>query len=203
VTRWNRRLIFGAAAMLVPVLAGCEAGANAPTLTFHPASSGVSVVQNGISVDNAFVLGPTAGSTLAAGGQASVFLALFAPDGDRLESITAPGSAASVKITGGSVNLPQQQLVTLEGPAPKIVLTGLTSSLLGGQTVQLVLNFAEAAPITISVPVEPRSYDYATYSPPAIPTATASASATGQASPGATASTGTSVTASASPTATP
>ena len=38
MTRWNRRLLFGALAVLVPVLAGCEAGFNAPTLTFHPAN---------------------------------------------------------------------------------------------------------------------------------------------------------------------
>lgn len=201
MTRLNRRLLFGAAAILVPVLAGCEAGANAPTLTFHPASSGQTVVEHGISIDNAFVLGPAAGSSLPAGGQASVFLALFATDGDRLTGVTASGSASSAQISGGSVNLPQQSLVSLEGPVPKIVLNGLSSSLTGGQTVQLTLTFAEAGPITITVPVEPQSYDYATYSPPPpipTPTATAaSASATGTASPG------TSVTASASPTATP
>ena len=36
MTRWNRRLLFGAMAMLVPVLVGCEAGLNAPTLQYHP-----------------------------------------------------------------------------------------------------------------------------------------------------------------------
>ena len=40
VTRWNRRLLFGAIAVLVPALAGCEAGLNAPTLDFHPARAG-------------------------------------------------------------------------------------------------------------------------------------------------------------------
>jgi len=53
VTRWNRRLLFGAIALLVPALAGCEAGLNAPTLEFHAASNGVTVTRNGISIDNA------------------------------------------------------------------------------------------------------------------------------------------------------
>jgi copper(I)-binding protein len=196
VTRWNRRLLFGAIALLVPALAGCEAGLNAPTLAFHPASNWVSVVKNGITIDNVFVLGPALGSALPAGGRAGVFLALLAPDGDRLVSVTAPGSAKSVKLADGSVDLPQQQLVNLAGPTPKVVLTGLTSPLSGGQTVQLVLTFAEAGSVTLSVPVEPRAYDYATYAPPptpkpkpkpkAHPSATPTGSATASASASAT-----------------
>jgi copper(I)-binding protein len=201
VTRWNRRLLFGAIAVLVPVLAGCEAGNDAPTLQFHPASSGVSVIVDGITIDNAFVLGSALGSELPAGGQAGLFLALDAPDGDRLVSVTAPGSATSVKLPGGSVNLPQQALVNLGGPAPKIVLTGLTSPLTGGQTVRLVLTFAQAGPVTLGVPVEPSAYDYATYSAPAIPTATTQPKASASATP--TGSASGSATATSSPTATP
>jgi copper(I)-binding protein len=169
VTRWNRRLLFGAIALLVPALAGCEAGLNAPTLAFHPASNGVSAVKDGITIDNVFVLGSALGSAVPDGGRAGVFLALLAPDGDRLVSVTAPGTAKSVKLAGGSVDLPRQQLVDLAGPTPKVVLTGLTSPLSGGQTVQLVFTFAEAGSVTLSVPVEPRAYDYATYAPPPTP----------------------------------
>jgi copper(I)-binding protein len=190
VTRWNRRLLFGAMALLIPALAGCEAGFNAPTLTFHPASSGVSVMKDDITIDNVFVLGSALGSTLPAGGRAGVFMDLLATDGDRLDSVTAPGAATSVQVTGGSVDLPQQQLVDLSGPSPKVVLSGLTAPLSGGQTVQLVLNFAEAGSITLDVPVEPRAYDYASYAPPAkpkpTPKAKAHASATASPSPSAT-----------------
>jgi hypothetical protein len=196
VTRWNRRLLFGAIALLVPALAGCEAGLNAPTLAFHPASNGVSVVKDGITIDNVFVLGSALGSALPDGGRAGVFLALLAPNGDRLVSVTAPGTAKSVKLAGGSVDLPQQQLVNLAGPTPKVVLTGLTTPLTGGQTVQLVFTFAEAGSVTLSVPVEPRAYDYATYAPPptpkpepkpkAHPSATPTGSATASASASAT-----------------
>ena len=174
MTRWNRRLLFGAIAVLVPALAGCEAGLNAPTLEFHPASNGISVIEGGITIDNAFVLGPALNSTLPVGGRAGVFVALSAQNGDRLESVSAPGTANSVEIAGTTVNLPAQYLVDLDGPAPQIVLTGLTKPLIGGETVELVLTFATVGAVTLDVPVEPRAYAYATYSPPAIPTPTAS-----------------------------
>ena len=193
VTRWNRRLLFGAIALLVPALAGCEAGLNAPTLEFHAASNGVSVIDGGITIDNAFVLGPGLNSTLPVGGSAGVFVALLAQNSDRLESVSAPGTASSATITGGSVNLAPQALVDLDGPAPQIVLTGLTRALSGGETIQLVLTFATVGAVTLNVPVEPRADTYATYSPPAVPTATpsptgasASASGTATASPSAT-----------------
>jgi copper(I)-binding protein len=171
----NRRLLLGAIAVLVPVLAGCEAGLNAPTLEFHPASSGVSITQNGISLDNVFVLGPPLGSALPPGGRAGVFLAIEAENGDRLISASAPGTASAVKLTGGPIDLPAQTLVNLGGPEPEIVLNRLANPLLGGTTVQLTLVFQQAGVVTLSVPVEPHAYDYATYSPPPIPKPTPSA----------------------------
>jgi copper(I)-binding protein len=205
VTRWNRRLLFGAIAVLVPALAGCEAGFNAPTLEFHQASNGISVIDNGITIDNAFVLGPELNATLPVGGRAGVFVALLAQNGDRLESVSAPGTASSVKITGTTVNLPAQSLVNLGGPAPQIVLTGLTKPLTGGETIELVLTFATVGAVTLNVPVEPRAYTYATYSPPPIPTPTPKVSTKAKAHATATPSGSASAsgTASASPSATP
>lgn len=210
MTRWNRRLLFGAIAVLVSALAGCEAGLNAPTLTFHPANFGVDTTQNGITFDNVFVLGPSPGSALPPGGQASVFLAIQAQNGDRLVSVHAPGAATAVRIAGGSVTLPPLTLVDMSGPEPKVALTGLTSPLGGGETVQLSFTFAEAGTITFGVPVQPHAYAYATYSPPSIPTpsattahppagGSATVSASASASPSGSASAG----ASASPSATP
>ena len=175
MTRWNRRLLFGAIAVLVPALAGCEAGLNAPTLDFHPANFGANTVQNNIIIDNAFVLGPTPGTVLPPGGRAGVFLSIQAQNGDRLVSVSAPGAASAVRIDGGSVNLPAQSAVDLSGPVPKVVLTGLTSPLGGGETVQLSLNFAEAGTINLTVPVEPHAYEYATYAPPPVLTPTTAA----------------------------
>ena len=192
VTRWNRRLLAGAIALLIPALAGCEAGLNAPTLEFHPATTGISVIEGGINIDNAFVLGPGLNSTLPVGGSAGVFVALLSQTSDTLESVSAPGTATSATITGGPVDLAPQALVNLDGPAPQIVLSGLTKALSGGETIKLVLTFATVGAVTLEVPVVPQADSYATYSPPAIatpsasPTASASASGTATASPSAT-----------------
>jgi copper(I)-binding protein len=166
VTRWTRRLLFGAVVVLVPALAGCEAGYNAPTLTFHPASTGQSTIVDGIAIDNAFVLGPQLNTVLPAGGEAGLFMSLSSPNDEQLTSISAPGAASSVRLIKGPVTLSANTLVSLDGPAPEIVLSGLTSELSGGETVQLVLNFSTVGAVTILVPVEPNAYDFATYAPP-------------------------------------
>jgi copper(I)-binding protein len=166
VTRWTRRLLFGAVAVLVPALAGCEAGLDAPTQDFHPAALGQSTVSGDVTVDDAFVLGPALGGQLQTGGQAGVFLALYATGNDVLQSVAAPGTAASVRLIGGPVNLAPNSLVQLNGQVPKIVLTNLTTALSGGDTVELQLTFQNAGEVTLQVPVEPDAYDYATYSPP-------------------------------------
>ena len=211
MTRWNRRLLIGALAILVPVLAGCEAGLNAPTLEYHPASFGASAMVDGINIDNVFVLGPAPGSTLQPGGQASLFMALQSSNSDQLTSITAPGAASSVQLGNGPITLSPNTLVDLSGPEPLLTLNGLTRPLSGGETVQLVLHFATAGAVTLMVPVEPAAYEFATYLPPPTPTASASLSvslnghkhkarkARAQAQPGASAD----PTASASPSATP
>ena len=72
-----RRALIGAVALLVPALAGCEAGLNAPTLEFHPASNGAHAVVDDIRINNAFVLGPPSGSTLPAGASAGFFVGLY------------------------------------------------------------------------------------------------------------------------------
>ena len=175
MTRWTRRLLIGAIAILVPALAGCEAGYDAPTLQYHSASSGTSTTINGIELDNVFVLGPALNQTLPAGGQAGVFLALSAQDHDQLVSASAPGTASSVQLLSGPITLSPGALVNLSGPAPLVVLNGLTSPLSGGESVRLVLIFANAGAVTLQVPVLPAAYDYATYSPPPTPTASTAA----------------------------
>jgi copper(I)-binding protein len=173
VTRWNRRLLIGAVALLLPALAGCEAGFNAPTLEFHQASNGTTIVQNNIRIDDAFVLASAPAGV--SGGQAGTFLTIYATNGDRLVSASAPGAASSVKLTNGPVNLPADTLVDLSGPVPQVVLTGLTSPLTGGETIQMSFTFAVAGTITLPVPVEAHTTYYATYSPPAVPGASPTA----------------------------
>src|SRR6202012_2410686 len=86
------RLLLGAGvlALLIPAVAGCEAGENAPTLEFHAAASGAQTVFNGISITNAFVLGAPIGSTVPSGSSASLFVSLYNGGGssDTLQSVT-------------------------------------------------------------------------------------------------------------------
>ena len=176
MTRWTRCLLVGAIAIMVPVLAGCEAGFNAPTLKFHPASTGSDTMVNGITIDNAFVLGPAPGATLPAGSQAGLFLVLQATNSDTLTKISASGTASSVQLGNGPITLSPGAVVNLDGPAPLLTLDGLTTPLSGGETVTLDFQFANAGQVTLTVPVEPAAYDFSTYSPAPTPTASASLS---------------------------
>jgi copper(I)-binding protein len=199
------RLLLGAGALavLIPALAGCEAGSDAPTLQFHAASAGAQTVFNGIKITNAFVLGAPSGSAVPSGSSASLFVSLYngGSSSDTLLGATAPGSAASISLSGGSVALPVNAApVNLTGPQPKVVLENLTKPLSGGTDIPVTFDFLHAGTVTLQVPVEAQSYYWSTYSPPA-PTATAPVStAKATPSPSVTPSTSGSGTASATPT---
>lgn len=191
-------------ALAIPALAGCEAVLNAPTLQFHPAAEGAATAQaNGVTINDAFVLGPALNQTLPAGGRAGVFLSITSANGDTLQSVSAAGTASSVKLTGGPVSVPAAAdgAVNLTGPVPRVILTGLKTPLTGGQSIIVVFHFATAGDVTLHLPVEPHAYDYATFAQPPTPTPSATpssstsgtkkaakkhASATGSASPSAT-----------------
>ncbi len=195
-----RRTLIGALALLLPAIAGCEAGSNAPTLQFHPASVGTTTVFNGIKIANAFVLGAPAGSSVPSGSSASMFLSLFnnGPASDNLLSAHAAGYATSVQLSGGTVELPVSSLVNLGGPEPTVVLSNLTKPIAGGQAIPVTLDFQHAGSVTLDVPVEPYSFYFSTYSPPpSTAPATATPAPSKKAKPSATAS------ATASPTPTP
>src|SRR5690348_12492921 len=162
-------MLLGVLAVLVPALAGCEAGLNAPTLDYHPAAFGAYATKNGISISNAFVLGPSLNGPAVAGGRAGVFLSIKAQDGDTLVAVSAPGTATGAKIAGGSVDVPAAAPADLTGPVPQVVLIGLANPLQGGETVTLNLTFAKAGTVTMAVPVEPQAYEYSTFSPPPTP----------------------------------
>jgi copper(I)-binding protein len=96
-----------------------------------------------------------------------VFLALINNGpADKLVKISAPGTAKSVTLPGGSVSLASQKAVLLTGPAPKVVLEGLIRPLTGGSSVRLVLTFQNASSVSMAVPVMPRAQYYSTFSPP-------------------------------------
>jgi copper(I)-binding protein len=171
-------LMIGALALLISGIAGCEAGNDAPTLEFHPASTGANATFNGISISDVFVLAAPAGETVPAGSSASLFLSLYngGTGDDELTGAHATGWASSVQVTGGTVSLPVQSEVNLTGPEPQLVLTDLAKPLSGGEAIPLTLDFAHAGSVTMDVPVEAQSFYYSTFSPP--PTVTPSASAT-------------------------
>ena len=186
------RLLIGAGALalLVPAIAGCEAGTDAPTLEFHPASAGAQTVFNGIKITDVFVLGAPSGSTVPSGSSAGLFLSLYngSANADKLMSASAGGAATSVAVTGTTVALPVDSAVNLTGPQPSVVLNSLTKPLTGGSYVPVTLDFQHAGAVTLQVPVEPQSYYYSTYSaaPTPAPTtaaATATAAATKSAKP--------------------
>ncbi|MBO0801755.1 MAG: copper chaperone PCu(A)C [Nocardiopsaceae bacterium] len=192
-------MIGGLALLAVPAVAGCEAGLNAPTLEFHPASGGAHANFNGISINDAFVLAAPSGSAVPAGGSASLFVGMYnnGPAHDKLLAVSAPKAAKTVTIKGGGVVLPASSAANLTGPEPTLVLSHLTRPLSAGQDVAVTFDFARAGATTIEVPVEPRSDYYSTYSPPPTAAPTGTATATPAGSPTATPA------GSASPTATP
>ena len=209
------RLLLGAGvlALLIPAVAGCEAGEDAPTLQYHAAASGAQAVFNGIKITNAFVLGAPTGSTVPSGSSASMFVSLYntGDSSDTLVSATAPAAAGSISLSGGTVALPANSApVNLTGPEPKVVLEDLTKPLRGGTTIPVTFNFQHAGQVTLQVPVEAQSYYWSTYSAPAsAPAGGAAAGAaphsTGTATPvtGASSTANPGGTASATPTATP
>jgi copper(I)-binding protein len=160
-----RVLIVGLAA-LAPVLAGCEAGNNAPVLQWHQPTVGAGTQLGPIAIRNVFILGAPLNARLAKGQSAGLFVGLVnegAPD--RLVSVTAPGVASTVTLPGGSVRLPTRTAVLLTGPAPKIILTDLSRPLGGGTAVRVTMTFQKAGSITLSVPVLSQTDYFSTYSP--------------------------------------
>jgi copper(I)-binding protein len=184
-----RVLAIVVAAAVAPVMAGCEAGFNAPTQQWHqPAAGASAVVNNVLRINNVFVLGAAPAFSLPRGSSAGLFLAITnegaAPD--RLIGVTAPGTAAAVQLPAGGVRLAGQQQVLLSGPAPRVILRRLVRSVNGGQHILVVLHFVRAGNVAMVVPVMPRAQWFSTFSPAPLlvspspsPTGTASPSPSG------------------------
>jgi hypothetical protein len=171
--RLPRRLLIVAAAALVPAVAGCEAGSNAPTLHWHFPTDGAGAKVQDITISNVFVLGAPASGALPAGQSASLYFGLVnIGSPDRLLSIQAPGTANSVTLPGGAITLGTNNRVLLAGPKPEAVLDGLTRPLTGGSVLTVILHFQRAGSVSLRVPVIPQSAAYATFSPAPSPTPT-------------------------------
>jgi copper(I)-binding protein len=187
--KYSRRFLIAAAAALIPLVAGCEAGNNAPTLHWHQPTDGTGRTVGDITISNAFVLGAPIGAAIPRGQNAGLFLGLTnIGSPDRLVSVSAPGVASSVLLPGNQVVLPHQAAVLLTGPRPRVILEGLLHPLSGGSVVKIVLTFAVAGTVTLQVPVMPRVSYYSTLLPapsPATPTSSASPTPSASGSPSA------------------
>jgi copper(I)-binding protein len=162
-----RLLAIVAAVALIPALAGCAAGLNAQTNQPFDTTDGASADFHNIAIREAFVLGSDVNGTLQRGQSAGMFLAMVNRGStDQLTAVSALGTAASVTIHGGAVNLAQGQPTLLTGPVPQLVLNGLTRSLNSGMSIVVALTFKNAGTVTMIVPVIPPINYYATFSPP-------------------------------------
>lgn len=171
-----RRLLLASAAALIPVLAGCEAGNQAPTLNFHVPTEAATASAGDLLVRNAFVLGAPLGSRLQPGDTASLFFSVLTTGGsDRLVSVSAPGSATSVQLPGGGLAVTTGHPVLLNGPQTEAFLVGLTRKITSGSTLRLVLTFQREGQVTLVVPVMARAAHFVTYGPVPSPTATTTA----------------------------
>jgi copper(I)-binding protein len=175
------RMLIVAAAALIPALAGCEAGNNAPTLAWHQPTDGAGAEIGGIAIGDAFILGAPTNGSLAAGTSAGLFFAIVnSGRPDRLVSVTAPGAAKSVTLPGGQVSLAADQAVLLSGPQPKVILDGLTRALPGGTFIRVTMSFQNAGSVTLNVPVMPQAQYYSTFSPAPTPSPTPAVSNAGR-----------------------
>ena len=168
------RLLLGAGALalLIPAIAGCEAGDDAPTLQFHAASSGAQTVVNGIRITNMFVLGAPSGSTLPArlvGQPVPVALQRRRQLATRWRASRRPARPRASPCPAGTVAAPgerrarQPDRAAADGRAQQ---PGHAAARRVGY-IPVTLQFQHAGPVTLQVPVEPQSYYWATYSPPA------------------------------------
>jgi copper(I)-binding protein len=185
-SRYSGRIMIAVVAALIPLVAGCEAGTNAPSLHWHQPTDGTGRTVGDITISNAFVLGAPIGKQIPAGANAGLFLSLvnIGNTGDRLVSATAPGVAQSVQLPGKRVVLASQSAVPLTGPKPQVVLTNLAHALTGGSVVTITLDFAIAGQVTLRVPVMPRAQYYTTLLPAPASTPSGSPTPGGTATPG-------------------
>ncbi len=182
----SRRILIAVAAAVLPLIAGCEAGTNAPSLHWHNPTDGTGTTVGNITISNVFVLGGPIGAAIPRGQNAGLFFGLVnVGSPDRLLRVSAPGVATSVKLPGGAgqVALASDHPVLLTGPRPQVILQHLLLPLTGGSVVKIVMVFANAGRVVLNVPVMPRAQYYSTLRPaPAPTTPSASPTPSGKAS---------------------
>jgi hypothetical protein len=200
VIRNSRRvtaLAIAGALTLASAVTGCGAGTSPETARPTQLTEGVNVSRTDLAVQirNMFVLGPDDGSKLLTGAAVPVYATLInsASDGrpDTLVAVSSSVSAAPTPLPGGGLDLPPGRAVSLNGPnGPRAILSGLTRTLIGGEIIEVALQFERAGVVRVTVPVLLQSGDFQTYPPAPSPvaatpdtTATATPGTTPQATP--------------------
>jgi len=172
VTRTSRsRVITAAAAFLaaVPALAGCGVGFDANTIKPYAPTEATAVTSRGITISQAFLLGPEPGGQLAPGENTPLYMAITNTNEgtDTLVGATTEDGIGKVKIES-PIQLPQNTLVHTRdesGGPSRVVIEKLYRVLTGGEYVTVNLQFNNAGVVPISVPVIPRSREFATFPP--------------------------------------
>jgi copper(I)-binding protein len=168
-----RSLLLVPFAVAIPLLAGCEAGNNAPVLDFHYPTDSAGTTVGDLAIANVFILGAPLGSSLRPGQSASLYFVLTNTGrSDRLLGISAPGSATSVHLPAGGIPVSSQHQVLLSGPQPLVYLVGLTRPLTSGSAITVVLHFQNAGAISLAVPIFARTGHLTTLAPAPSPAPT-------------------------------
>lgn len=115
-----------------------------------------------VAVKDAFTRATTSQATAGA-----AFMTLSSPIADRLVAASSPvaervelhthimeGGIARMRQVEGGIELPAETPILLQPGGLHIMLIGLKQPLKEGDTVQIGLTFANAAPVTVVVPVK-------------------------------------------------
>jgi hypothetical protein len=150
-----RRFRFFAIVLLACfALTGCSGGFDAQTQQLYQAATGISNRDSDVYVLNALVVTDGKGNGTVAG-----TLLDQAKQADTLQNVTAvdsSGKTISTKLAS-PLQLPPDQSVKLETNGA-VRLTG--SSVQAGYFVTVTFTFANAAPLTMAIPVVADSADY-------------------------------------------
>jgi copper(I)-binding protein len=189
VTRIVRRATLAAASVVVlGTLAGCGTGFNAQT-NLVEGPQGTQAEVGAVLIRNALLVADEDDGSLAA---LVVGLINQGDSTDALTEVKVGDSTAPTESTlpAGGLELPPGELVGVGSESgPSVTLRTTEGAVVVGDVVQLTLNFRDAGPIEISVPVHGRAGAYATVSVSPFPMETATPVPTGAAgtpqSPGA------------------
>lgn len=147
--RSGRRLACLVVLAALPLTA-CAAGYQAETSRERTTLTSVGGAVGDLTLRNIFFYGPA-----QSGDSLPLYLSIFngGTSNDKLLSISSKGAAGGTVPTANAVPA-GGSLVFNQGNPDAPELTGVKTNVLVGQTVTVVLTFAQAGAVTLTVPVE-------------------------------------------------